>query len=826
MRILPALLMLLALALPASQTVLAQTAPQTSPQAAAPPPAANALPAAEAQRLLGLLRDDARRAELLRTLEALAAAERAAARPPQGGTTGQGGATAQGSAQGAAAPTGGQSGGQGSGQGAAAGATPPAPAPAPAPAAAVEQLLAPNTLGGQILIGASQRLSWLSEQIVRAAEAITDLPSLVAWFSSSVRDPVTQKRVTDASWKLALLLGLGVLAEWAVWRALEGPRRRLDAAAPTAPLQGWARLRRVPLVLGRLVLDLLPIAAFAVLSYGLIGAVRPLPTTQLVLLTANNAYIACRMLMALARMLFSPASAHLRVLPCGDLTAAYVTIWLRRLVVVLITGWAVAEAGLLFGLPWGAYDAILRLVLLVASVFLGIIVLQNRVAVASVLRAPPLKPGDSPNASRRALRRLRDWLAEVWHILAILYLLALWGVWALEVRDGFSRLLRASVLTLVVLATAKALDMLLRRALSGSFRISMDLAGRYPALEARANRYVPMLKSIVSAVLTVLTVLTLLEVWGIRSFAWFAPGSLGSQLLHSLLSVGFTAAIAALVWETVNAAIQRHLDRLSRDAQAARSARVRTLVPMLRTTLLIVILLFVAFNLLTELGVNVAPLLAGAGVIGLALGFGSQKLVQDVITGVFLLFEDAMAVGDVVNLGGKSGVVEKLSIRSITLRDTDGSIHIIPFSTVSAVTNMTRDFSFAVLDVQVSYREDTDRVVEVLSGICREMRSEAKWGLAIRDELEVLGVNQLTPDGPILRVRVKTEPIQRWSVLREMNRRINQRFSELGIEIPASRQTLILEGQASQAQPATSQPASPGAGSGAGSGAGPATANG
>ncbi|MFB9969979.1 mechanosensitive ion channel domain-containing protein [Pseudoroseomonas cervicalis] len=559
-------------------------------------------------------------------------------------------------------------------------------------------------------------------------------------------------------------------------------------------------------MLGRLMLDLLPIAAFAVVSYGLIPALQPLPTTQLVLLTANNAYIACRLLMALGRMLFSPASAHLRVLPCADLTAAYVTVWLRRLVVVLVSGYAIAEAGLLFGLPWGAYDAILRMVLLVISVFLGVIVLQNRVAVASVLRAPPLKEGDKPNASRRALRRFRDWLAEVWHILAILYLLALWGVWALEIRDGFARLLRASVLTLLVLAVAKGLDILLRRALAGSFRISMDLAGRYPALEQRANRYVPLLKGGVSAVLTVLTVLTLMEVWGVRSFAWFAPGALGSQLLHSLVSVGFTAAIAVLVWETANAAIQRHLDRLSRDAEAARSARVRTLVPMLRTTLLIVILLFVAFNLLTELGVNVAPLLAGAGVIGLALGFGSQKLVQDVITGIFLLFEDAMTVGDVVNLGGKSGVVEKLSIRSITLRDIDGSVHIIPFSTVTAVTNMTRDFSFAVLDVQVAYREDTDRVVELLQGLCQEMRSEAKWGLVIRDEMEVLGVNQLSPDGPVIRVRIKTEPIQRWNVLREMNRRIKQRFDESGIEIPAARQKLVFDGPAQPPYPGAAAP--------------------
>ncbi|HWX49834.1 MAG TPA: mechanosensitive ion channel domain-containing protein [Roseomonas sp.] len=760
MRLLPALLLLCGLALPA----FAQ--PPAVPSNTAAPPSASLRPA-EAQRLLGLLRDEGRRADLMRTLEALSAAE--AQMPPS-------------TAAPAAAPASPANG--------AAPASPPAGAPASAegaPATPEAPLLAPNTLGGQILIGASHRLAWLSEQTVTAAQAVTDLPGLLSWFSSLARDPVTQARVFDASWKLALLFGLGVWAEWVVQRTLARQREQLDRMAPGAG-QGWRWLRRVPLVLGRLVLDLLPVAAFGIVSYGLIGAVRPLPTTELVLLTANNAYLACRLIMAVSRMLLSPASRALRLVPWSDLTAAYVTLWLGRMTVVLVGGYAVAEAGLLFGLPWGAYDAILRLVLLIVSFFCGIIVLQNRVAVAQLLRAPPLKSGDVPHRARAALRRFRDWLAEVWHMLAILYLLALWGVWALQIEEGFTRLLRASLLTLVVLAVAKALDMGLRRVLAGSFRIGPELAHRYPGLEMRANRYLPVLKGAVSATLTVLTTLVLLEVWGVRSFAWFAPGELGSQVIGTGLSFALTVVVAVVVWEAANAALQRHLDRLSRDAEAARSARVRTLLPMLRTSLLVVILLFVGFNLLTQIGVNVAPLLAGAGVVGLALGFGSQKLVQDVITGVFLLFEDAMAVGDVVNLGGKAGVVEQLSIRSIKLRDLDGSVHIIPFSTVTSVTNMTRDFSFAVLDVQVSYRESTDRVVEVLQGLCQEMRGEARWSSAIRDDLEVLGVDSLQTNGPVVRVRVKTEPIKRWDVKREMNRRIRQRFDELGIEIPAHRQ--------------------------------------
>jgi small-conductance mechanosensitive channel len=312
-------------------------------------------------------------------------------------------------------------------------------------------------------------------------------------------------------------------------------------------------------------------------------------------------------------------------------------------------------------------------------------------------------------------------------------------------------------------------------------------------LEARANRYLPVLKGVFSFLIGGIAVLLLLEVWGLEAFAWFGAGKLGNRLVGSLASIGFTLLIALAAWEAANAAIQRHLEKLSRDAKAARSARVRTLLPMLRTALMITILVISGFIVLTEIGVNVAPLIAGAGVLGIAIGFGSQTLVRDIITGIFLLFEDALAVGDVVQVGGLSGVVEQLSIRSIKLRAQDGSLHIIPFSAVTTVTNMTRDFAFAVLDVSVAYGEDTDRVCEVLRDIATEMREDVKWRPAIRDDLDILGVERLADSGVIMRVRLKTEPSQRWAVAREMNRRIKKRFDELGIEIPYPHQKLVLE---------------------------------
>jgi moderate conductance mechanosensitive channel len=203
------------------------------------------------------------------------------------------------------------------------------------------------------------------------------------------------------------------------------------------------------------------------------------------------------------------------------------------------------------------------------------------------------------------------------------------------------------------------------------------------------------------------------------------------------------------------------------------------------------LLIFVGLIVLSEIGVNIAPLLAGAGVLGIAIGFGSQKLVQDVITGLFLLLENTIQVGDVVIAGGLAGVVEYLSIRSIRLRAEDGSVHVIPFSSVTTVTNMTRDFGHAVIEAQVSYEDDYDAVVAVLKEIVAEMREEPRWQNEIRDDLEVMGLDKFADSAIIIKARVRVGPFGRWAVLREFNRRMKQRFDEHGIEIPYPHQQLV-----------------------------------
>ena len=232
---------------------------------------------------------------------------------------------------------------------------------------------------------------------------------------------------------------------------------------------------------------------------------------------------------------------------------------------------------------------------------------------------------------------------------------------------------------------------------------------------------------IVAGLIAFIGFVAVLEVWGVDAIVWFYGGQIGSRLLSAFATIAVAALVAAAIWEISNALMDRQINALSRDGHYARAARLRTFQPMLRTALLCLIVTVVGLTALSEIGVNVAPLLAGAGIVGIAIGFGSQKLVQDLITGLFLLLENAVQVGDNVSVAGLTGNVENVSIRTIRLRAGDGSVHIVPFSAVTTITNSSRGAGNAAVSVSVAYKEDTDRASQILKDIVAEMRKEREY---------------------------------------------------------------------------------------------------
>jgi small conductance mechanosensitive channel len=226
------------------------------------------------------------------------------------------------------------------------------------------------------------------------------------------------------------------------------------------------------------------------------------------------------------------------------------------------------------------------------------------------------------------------------------------------------------------------------------------------------------------------------------------------------------------------------------DLDLETAKRVQTLVGLLHALSKTVLTVVIGMLLLMKLGVNIAPIIAGAGIVGLAVGFGAQELVRDVISGFFILLENQVRTGDVAVINGTGGLVENIGLRTITLRDMTGTVHVFQNGKINTLANMTKTWSAIVFDVGVAYKEDTDRVVEVMKAVGEELRLDPDFERKINEPLEVMGVDSFGDNAVVIKARFKTQPIEQWSVGREYRRRLKKAFDAAGIEIPFPHRTL------------------------------------
>jgi moderate conductance mechanosensitive channel len=301
--------------------------------------------------------------------------------------------------------------------------------------------------------------------------------------------------------------------------------------------------------------------------------------------------------------------------------------------------------------------------------------------------------------------------------------------------------------------------------------------------------------------LTTGAVIAVAAIWG--ASGWLLDGS-GVWLLGfvgRLAAVAFTTFAA---FEAVTLAIHLLMARLIREAdEPRRAAQLTTLSPLLRGIAQITILIIGALTFLSGAGVRIGPLLAGAGVAGIAVGFGAQSLVKDILTGIFLIAEDIVTVGDVVEIGGASGAVEQMTLRTIRLRDLDGTLHIFPYGEAQVVHNMTKTFAYSVSDLQIAYEADIDRAFELIGETGAELMHDPRFKERILEPIEILGVDSLGDSGVVLKARIKTKPLERWAVGREYNRRIKRAFDQAGIEIPYPHMKLVLSAAGCSQAPIT-----------------------
>ncbi len=639
---------------------------------------------------------------------------------------------------------------------------------------------ASTTLLGQI----SQRTEAISQEVLAAAAVVVDVPRLVTWVEQQASDPVLRDFWLDVGLKLLTTFGLALAAEWLMRRVLQRPRRSLTNGHDYLAV-------RVALMATRALFDALPVLTFAAVAYIILPFIGARFATERVATTLIGAYVTARILASVARIVLLPRLGPPLFPRLGEETRGYLYVWAKRFIYWTVYGYAITAAAWWLGVPGGIYALLLKSTALVLTVLAVIFVLQNRVAVREWLRGRKQAAGVGEVSSWRVLR---DRLADTWHILAITYIVAIFLVYALRVEGGFVYVLRGTVLTLAILVVARIVINLTRRASRQGFAIGAELKQKFPTLEQRANRYLPVFSAVIAALIYAFAFLAVLQAWNIAAFAWL-DSDFGRRLTTSLISIGTVILIALTVWEVFSSAIERYLNAVDQDnVPLARSARARTLLPLLRTAMMVVILLLVSLIILSQIGVDIAPLLAGAGVVGLAIGFGSQALVKDVITGLFMLIEDTLAVGDVVDVGkGHLGVVEAISIRTIRLRDGAGAVHSVPFSEVSSVTNLTKDYAYYISNVAVSYREDPDRIAAVLRDVASELMRDAAFRPFILEPLEIIGIDKMTELGVTIQSRLKTLPRKQWMVGREFVRRMKQAFDRNGIEMPYAVKPRYLE---------------------------------
>lgn len=248
---------------------------------------------------------------------------------------------------------------------------------------------------------------------------------------------------------------------------------------------------------------------------------------------------------------------------------------------------------------------------------------------------------------------------------------------------------------------------------------------------------------------------------------------------HVLLILFFAWIVLKVAKKAIKLLQTRMLHR-TRDAESLK--RIGTLSQVFRYIVSVVVWVITFMLVLDHIGISIAPILAAAGVVGLAVGFGAQSLVKDFFTGFFLLLENQVRQGDVIEAGGKSGLVEHITLRYIQMRDYDGNVHFVPNSTITTVTNKSRGFAYAVIDVRIGYREDIDEALELIRQAAGEMKKDL--GNKILEDVEIAGVENLTDTAVIVKARVKVAPIEQWNVRREFLRRVKAIFDAHAIEMP------------------------------------------
>ncbi|KAA0010939.1 mechanosensitive channel protein [Billgrantia pellis] len=597
----------------------------------------------------------------------------------------------------------------------------------------------------------------------------------------------------------AINLGLVIVATFALFLILRSLTRPLFAR-----LSRWSQqsngmtpvLRLVLCVVLAALADVLVVALAYVggnlIATFAIGESGELSTRASLFL---NAFLIIELIKAALRMLFSSRYEGLRLLPISAAEASYWNRWLARLVGLVGYGLMVVVPLASAYLAPTLAQGIGALIMFAAFIYAVAVVLRNRTRIRDNLNAMAAR--SDLTATRVSLQLF----ARTWHLFALAYFLVVLVLTLTRPADALPFVLFATLKTLGAVIVGMLLSSLLTQTIGRRIRLSDDLRRKLPQLEPRLNSYVPNALRVIRFLILITVIMLVLDAWGAFDLAAWYASEAGRGLVGTLVSVAMILLLAIGVWLALASLIEHKLN--PETGKGEPDARAKTLLSLFRNALAIALITMTAMIVLAEIGINIGPLIAGAGVLGLAIGFGAQKLVQDIITGIFIQVENAMNTGDVVSVGGITGTAERLSIRSVGIRDLNGTYHIVPFSSVDTVSNFMRGFGYHVGEYGIAYRESIDEAIVALREAFDELAADEEHKMNIVAPLEVAGVVALADSSVNIRVRIKTTPGTQWGVGRAYNRLVKLHFDAKGIEIPFPHTTLYFGvGKEAEAPPA------------------------
>lgn len=597
------------------------------------------------------------------------------------------------------------------------------------------------------------------------------------------------------------------------WYSVPGRRRLASTAASR-----WRS--KLGVLATRTLLDVLGICLFALGTLVTFFLFLEGSTGQRVLVATYVVAIGIVQLVSVtSQFLLAPRNGHLRLFPITDETAQYLHRWILALAVVFVFGFFTCGVVRVAGATELEHLKATTAVALVMGAMIIWMILQKRAQVAAFFsRGVPEKS-------------LRFRLAQRWHVVGVFGTLLLLAMSTLNDILGLSG--GKGTLTLLMVPLYFLLDWMLRRALDAIFGIvetpgpaedvpdaSATAASDAATVEAKAEESaesapesgppgIPVpagrmkegLRSGLRLALAALLVFWTLRIWGISP-------TIGEALAAVAFRILLVVLIGYVLLAVVNAFIQRRLDEeLPQDGEeeemeegGAGGSRIVTLLILLRKFLTITIVVIAGLMILSALGVNIGPLIAGAGVIGLAIGFGAQTLVKDIISGVFFLIDDAFRVGDYVQVAGTKGTVEQISIRSLRLRHPRGQVNFIPFGDIATVTNLSRDYIITKLDFRVRYDTDVEKVRKIIKKkVYKEIMKDPELANKLLDKIKSQGVREMDDSAMIMRVKYKTRPGDQFVIRKHVYQLMREAFQEAGIEFAHRNVTVYMPPEVQQA---------------------------